>query len=236
MKNVLITGAAIGIGRELVLYFAKNNCNIVFSYLTNDKKAKELINYVKENYDVSIFAIKCDITKEEEIISMINFTKEKLGSIDILINNAAYYSDNTYDLKTKEEFMRVLEVNIVGTFLVTKHALNYMNNGLVINMSSLDSVSTYNEYNMDYSVSKAGVNMISKCFSISNLNNKFISVILPWVKTESTIEMNKEFLSQELKRTNQKRLIEPSEVAEKIYNLTLDKNIKSGSIITMEFD
>ena len=132
--------------------------------------------------------------------------------------------------------MKVLEVNVVGTFLVTKYSLNYMNNGIVINISSLDSVSTYNEYNMDYSVSKAGVNMISKCFSISNLNNKFVSVLLPWINTKSTMEMSEEFLGQELKRTSQKRLVEPFEVAEKIYELTLDKNIKSGSIITMEFD
>ena len=236
MKNVLITGAAVGIGKEIVKFFAKNNYNIVFSYLTNDKKAEELKNYVKENYDISIYSIKCDITNENEIIDMIKFTNDKLGSIDILINNAAYYCDNTYDKKSKEEFMKVLEVNVVGTFLVTKYALLYMNNGVVINMSSLDGNTTYNQYNIDYSVSKASVNMLSKCFSISNLDNKFISVMLPWIKTKSTDEMDKEFLNSELKRTNQKRLIEPNEVAEKIYNLTLDKNIKSGSIITMEFD
>ena len=138
--------------------------------------------------------------------------------------------------KTKEEFMKVLEVNVVGTFLVTKYSLSIMNNGLVINMSSLDGYSTFNEYNMDYSVSKAGVNMLSKCFSISNLDNKFVSVMLPWIKTESTLEIDKEFLNSELKRTKQKRLVEAYEVALKIYELTLDKNIKSGSIITMEFD
>ena len=91
MKNVLITGAAVGIGKEVVTFFAKNNYNIVFSYLTNEKKAEELKYDVEKNYNVKIYSIKCDITNEKEVINMIKFTNDKLGGIDILINNASYY-------------------------------------------------------------------------------------------------------------------------------------------------
>ena len=173
---------------------------------------------------------KVDITKEKDIINMINNITKDFKSIDVLINNAAYAMDNNYLNKTKEEFMRVLEVNVVGTFLVTKHLVKYMNNGTVINISSTDATSTYNELSMDYCASKAGVNSLTQTFSMAIPNNRFISIMLPWVNTEAIKDMFPEYLESELKRTNQKRLLEPDEVAKEIYILLNCSDIKSGEV------
>lgn len=232
-KNILVTGSAKGIGKELIIRFAKEGYNVVINYLTNEIKVKELKEHLEKTYKVKVLAIKADISNENEVKNMINVIKEELGNIDILINNAAYCRDNTYLDKTKEEFLRVLEVNVVGTFLVTKYALDVMNNGTVINISSLDSCKTYNALSMDYCASKAGVNSLVQTFSLVRSDIKFVSIMLPWVNTESVKEMYKPYLESELKRVNQKRLLEPKEVADEIYNI-LNANIKSGSIIEME--
>ena len=229
-KTVLITGASKGIGKATAIEFAKNGYDIAISYLTSEKEASELKNTVEKLYNVKVLTIKVDISNEKDVINMVSEVKDKFGKIDVLINNAAYYNDNNYLDKTKDEFMRVLEVNVVGTYLVTKYATKIIDKGTVINVSSRDSVDTYNELSMDYCASKAGVNSLAQTFSLALPNIKFISVLLPWVSTESVQEMYPEYLQNELKRTNQKRLVEPDEVAKVLYDL-INENIKSGSII-----
>ena len=233
-KTVLITGAAKGIGNALAKQFAKNNYNVVINYLTSKEEAIALSKFLEQEYGINTLVIKADITDEQEVIDMINETTKHFNNIDVLINNAAYANDNPYTDKSKAEFLRVLEVNVVGTFLVTKYATQYMNHGTIINISSRDALDTYTELSMDYCASKAGVNSLTQTFSLAVPNNKFISIMLPWVNTESIKEMFPEYLENELKRTNQKRLLEPTEVATEVYNLVDNGNIKSGYIKKLE--
>ena len=127
--------------------------------------------------------------------------------------------------------MKVLEVNVVGTFLVTKYFYKYMNNGIIVNISSTDAVNTYSNISMDYSSSKAAVNSLTKTFALEFKNIKVIGVMPNWTRTESIMLMNQDYLQSELKRIGQNRLSEPSEVAKNIIKLIDDKNIKSGDII-----
>lgn len=227
-KIGVVTGSAKGIGKELIINLAKKNYDVIITYLTSEKEALDLKKYVVDNYNVNALAIKCDITKEEDIINLKNTILEKYNHIDLLINNAAYACDNYIDEKTKDEFMKVLEVNVVGTFLVTKYLYNYMDGGVIVNVSSTDSIDTYNEISMDYCASKAGINSLTKTFALSFKNIKVIGVMPNWTNTESIKEMNPEYLKSELKRINQEKLEDPKDVAMNIINLINDKDIQSG--------
>ena len=235
-KTVLVTGASKGIGKSTVLKFIKNGYNVVFTYLTDEENALKLEKELNENYDALVLAVKTDISNEEDVQKLLKIVKQKFNKIDVLINNASYVQDNNYIDKTKEEFLRVLEVNVVGTFLITKYITEIMENGIVINISSLDATKTYNELSMDYCASKAGINSLTQTFSLAIPNIKFISLMLPWVNTEKVKEMYEEYLNLELKRVGQKRLLEPEEVSEKIYSIVNDSIIKSGSILSMEVE
>ena len=235
-KTVLVTGASKGIGKSTVLKFIKNGYNVVFTYLTDEENALKLEKELNENYDALVLAVKTDISNEEDVKKILKIVKQKFNKIDVLINNASYVQDNNYIDKTKEEFLRVLEVNVVGTFLITKYITEIMENGTVINISSLDATKTYNELSMDYCASKAGINSLTQTFSLAIPNIKFISLMLPWVNTEKVKEMYEEYLNLELKRVGQKRLLEPEEVSEKIYSIVNDSTIKSGSILSMEVE
>ena len=230
-KTVLIAGSAKGIGKAGIEKFASKGYNVVINYLTSEKKALELKNTVENLYGIKALCIKADISNEAEVKRMIAEIISVFGKIDVLVNNANYEQDNNYLEKTKEEFLRVLEVNVVGTFLVIKYASKYMDKGTVINISSLDATETYRELSMDYCASKAGINSLAQTFSLALPNIKFISVMLPWVKTESVEEMFDEYLESELNKAGQERLIEPEEAAKRIYELVENKTIKSGSII-----
>lgn len=234
--NCLITGSSIGIGKKLAIKLANLNNNIYITYLTNELKAIELQEEIINNYNVKCFIKKCDLREEEDIISIVNDFKNKLGNIDLLVNNASISHDNLIIDKTKEQFMDVLNVNLVGTFLMTKYAISDMNEGIVINMASTDGIDTQSIYNIDYSASKAGIISLTKSFALSYQNIKFISIAPNWVDTESTREMNQDYLKEELKRINQKKLITIDTVVNKIIHTIVDKNIKSGSLIRIDGD
>ena len=226
----LVTGAAKGIGKEIVISIAKRNIDVIFTYNNSYDEANVLVDYINNNYDINIKCFKCDISKEEDIINLKDNILSSNNHLDILINNAALSMDNYIEDKTKEEFMKVLEVNVVGTFLMTKYFYKYMDNGIIINVSSTDSEDTYSDINIDYSVSKAGINMLTKVCALDFKNIKVIGAMPNWTNTESVKEMNPDFLKKELDRIGQDKLEEPDEVAENIVNLIFDKTIKSGEI------
>ena len=235
-KTVLVTGSAKGIGRACITLFAQNGYNVIINYNNSENEAKLLEEEIRNKYNVDVLAIKCDITNVSEIENMTNIIIDRFGKIDVLINNAAYACDNYIDDKTKDEFMKVLECNVVGTFLVTKYLYKYMDGGTIVNISSTDAVDTYNEISIDYCASKAAVNSLTKTLSLAIKNNKVIGVMPNWVKTESVMEMNSDFLNSELERIGQSRLDEPDNVARKIFNIVNDDKIISGSIIRIDGD
>ena len=224
--NIFITGANCDIGISLSESLLKLGYNLYLGYNNNSDNIDELVS--KYN---NITKVHLDVTNEEEIINISN----KLPKLDILINLAAICMDNNYLDKTKEEFIKVLEVNLVGMFLVIKHLSKKINNnGLIINMSSTDGIDTYNELSIDYSASKAGIISLTKTFSLIFDNIKVISIAPNWVNTTSVKEMNQEYLKEELKRIGQLRLIEVEELIEKIIELINSNDLVSGEVYRIE--
>ena len=223
----LVTGSASDVGKAISLLLAKNKYDLILTY--HNKK----IDYLDEleKYKVKVSTYKLDITDEDEIEKVIN----SVDKIDVLINCAAISIDNEIKSKTKNEFMKVLEVNLVGTFLMTKYTVTKMDKGTIINISSLDSTKTYNSYSTDYIASKAGVNSLTNTFSLEYENIRFITLLFPWINTSSVREMNPEYLKEEMEKYNQKRLMETSEVAEAVLD-TIDSDIESGSVIEVNYD
>jgi 3-oxoacyl-[acyl-carrier protein] reductase len=223
----LITGSASDIGKAIAIKLAENNYNLILTY--HNKK----IDYLDElkKYNIDVMTYKLDITNENNIKELTSL----IPNIDVLINAAAISLDNEIKDKTKEEFMKVLEVNLVGTFLVTKYIVNKMNKGTVINISSLDSTKTFNSLSTDYIASKAGVNTLTKTFSLEYKDIRFISLLFPWIKTSSVLEMNPEYLNEEMVKYNQKRLMEVEEVSKIVFD-TINSDIVSGSIIEVNYD
>ena len=217
---ILITGASKGIGKTLANILYKNGATVIGVY--NHTKIEEV-------YDT----YKCDISKEQEIINLINYIHDKYKKLDVLVNCATIALDNDIYEKSKEEFMMVLEVNLVGTFLMCKYASKIMDKGVIVNVSSTNATDTYNILSMDYDASKAGLTNLSK-----NLANRFpylrIVALEPnWVDTDSTLEMDKEYLKKELKRVGQRELLTKEEVALKIIEIILNDEFKSGSVVRM---
>lgn len=231
-KNALITGCAKGIGREIALDLAGIGYNIIATYNTSIKEITELKNRI-ESIGVKFDFYKLDISNEDSINEMSNEIINKYEKIDLLINNAALAIDGNFLEKSKEEFMKVLDVNLVGPFLLIQKLYNLISNSKIINIASTDGINTYSKLSMDYSASKAGLINLTKSLALELEDAKVYALCPNWVNTESVREMNPDYLNEELNRIGQKKLIEPKEVSKKVIEI-IENDIDSGSIIVME--
>lgn len=220
MKKVLIIGGSTDIGISLAKYLIKKDYEVLLTYNKN------------KIIDEDFTTIKCDVTSDSSIEDTIKYAINLFGNIDILINMAAISLDNSFLNKTKEEFLSVLTVNLVGTFLTNQIYSRYIDNGLIINVSSTDGIDTFSKYNIDYSASKAGIINMTKSISMST-TNKVLCVCPNWIDSYTTNSMNKDYLLSELKRIKQDRLIKIDEFTRSMYEI-INTNYDTGSIIRMD--
>ena len=232
-KTLLITGVSSDIGSEIVKYFASLGVNIIMTYYQNKEKVKELECQVKNEFTVNVNSFYLDITSEESIKDLFNTIKSMNIKIDYLINNTGISLDNYLFDKTKEEFMKVMEVNVVGTFLMIKY-FDSIVDGFIFNMSSTDGIDTGSIYSIDYNASKAAINVITKTFSLES-KNRIISICPNWIDSKTTRSMDKDYLESELKRIGQDKLINIKTIP-KVIDDCIKNNIPSGSIIRIEGD
>ncbi len=123
-KVVLITGGARGIGSAIALELAKHGYDIVINYLTSKQPAKELKEKIESQYHVHCLTICADVSDVDQVNIMVSEVEEKMGGVDILINNAAVDLSNLFHLKNAEKFKRTFDVNVVGAFNVVKECIN----------------------------------------------------------------------------------------------------------------
>lgn len=223
----LVTGSNRGIGRKAVEEFAKAGLDVVINYCHHDDEAKDLEKFIRTNYDVDVMVIKCDVSREEEVEEMVNNVIDHFGKIDILVNNASVARDSLLLDKSLREFRRVLDVNLIGTYLCSKYVGRVMldnKRGKIINVASTNAIDTYYPESCDYDASKAGV--VSLTHNLAREFAPFIQVncICPgWVKTDMNKDLSLEQISQEKKRILLGRFAEAEEISNVILFLASSK-------------
>ena len=190
-KKVIITGATGGIGYSLVKKFV-NSGSIVLARGTNETK----LNTLKSDFN-SIIIEKFKLDEHQKIESFIETCNEKLGGLDILINNAGIALDNLSIRLSEENWKKVLDINLTATFLMCKFAIKKMlksKSGKIINITSIVG-HTGNLGQANYAASKAGIVAFSKSLAIEyakkNIN---VNCVSPgFIQTEMTDKINEEF-------------------------------------------
>ena len=235
MKTILVTGSAQGLGANIIEKFAKNGYNVIITYKSSKNKAIILEDKIRK-YNLNVISVKCDITKISDIRNLIKVVKSRFNNIEVLVNNASLSLDSSFENKSKEEFMKVLETNIYGTFLITRELIKKYKVEKVINISSTDSIDTYSDLNIDYSLSKCGINFMTKFFSKKYKDIKFYNILPNWINTEAIQNMNSEYLESELRRVNQNKLIEPEYISNIIYEMATTCKYDNNNEIRIDGD
>lgn len=215
-KNVLITGASRGIGKEIAIKFAKEGYDVIINYSGSEDRATKLMEELK-NYNTNPMIYKCDVSNYIDTEKMVKEVIEKYGKIDVLVNNAGITKDTLMMRMSDEDFMKVIDVNLKGTFNMIKHVSKYMMKqryGKIINIASVVGI-TGNIGQANYAASKAGVISLTKT-SAKELASRNINVnaVAPgFITTDMTDALSDSAKENILNMIPLKRYGSPNDVA-----------------------
>lgn len=167
-KIAVVTGASRGIGKAIAIELAKAGAKVAVNYSSSQNEAEEVVKIITDNGGVA-FAVKASVNVGEEVEAMFKAVEENLGgSCDILVNNAGITKDNLLIRMKDEEFDKVIDVNLKGVFLCTRHVAKSMMKkkyGKIINISSVVGFSG-NAGQFNYCATKSGVIGMTKSAAI----------------------------------------------------------------------
>ena len=239
-KVVLVTGSSRGIGKAIIKELAKDNYDVVINYHHSENEALQLQKDIIDQYGVNCLVIQADVSDEKAVDEMVSEIEEKLGGVDILINNAAIDLSNLFHLKTSEEFRKTLDVNLIGEFQCSKRVYKHMleqEYGRIINISSTNGMNTYYPMSIDYDVSKAALNALTHDLAMQYAPYVHVNAIAPgFIGTESELEgYDASFLEEECKKILVERYGQPEEVAHLVKFLISDEaNYINNTIIRID--
>lgn len=237
-KVALITGATRGIGREIAITLAKEGYDIALNYRKENEELESVKKEIEEN-KVKCFAIQGDVSNFDDCEELVKHVIEKFNKIDVLVNNAGITKDMLLMRMKKEDFEQVIDVNLVGTFNVTKNVITHMlkaRSGRIINISSVVGISG-NAGQTNYSASKAGIIGFTKSLAKEVASrNILVNAVAPGFIETSMTEILKEEVKEEIgKSIPLKRMGTAQDVANVVKFLASeDSSYITGQVIQVD--
>jgi glucose 1-dehydrogenase len=174
-RNVLVTGGSSGIGQAIAVRFAEHGANVAINYLTTPDEAAETEQEVQacihkvRNHGVQDVLVQGDVSKEEDVVRMVQETVDGLGGIDVLVNNAGIQISRPSQELSVADFEKVLAVNLRGAFVCAREAIKrFLEAGKpasIINVSSVHQLIPKPDY-LGYSVSKGGMQNLTRTLAL----------------------------------------------------------------------
>jgi 3-oxoacyl-[acyl-carrier protein] reductase len=237
-KIAVITGASSGIGSEIAIQFAKEGATVIINY-SNSSDGAEKVKKEIEEFGGKGIIIKCDVSNYNDVDKMIEKIIEDYKKIDILVNNSGVTRDNLLMRMEEEDFDKVIDINLKGTFNTIKCASRHMiraKKGKIINMSSVVGI-TGNAGQANYAASKGGVialtKSVAKEFATRNIN---VNAIAPgYIETRMTADLNDKVKEGILTSIPMKRVGKPEDIAKlAVFLASEDSNYITGQVINVD--
>ncbi len=218
-KNVLITGASRGIGRDIALVLASYGLKVWINYRNNPELADTLKNEIENNGEEAA-VVKFDIIDEDGVKNGLKVITESDGELSYLVNNAGITLDKLAIRMKTEEFEKVLTTNLTSAFVTCRESLKLMNKkrfGSVVNISSIVGESG-NIGQVNYSASKGGLIAMTKSFALEGASRgiRFNCVTPGFISTDMTEKLSEEIKKSYTDKIPLKRFGDAKDVAEAV--------------------
>ena len=203
-KVAIVTGGAKGIGKAITVALAQEGAKVVINYNSSKEAAENLVNELgKDGHDV--YAVQADVSKVEDANRLVEETVNHFGKVDILVNNAGITRDRTFKKLNREDWERVIDVNLSSVFNTTSAVLPYITEaeeGRIISISSIiGQAGGFGQTN--YSAAKAGMLGFTKSLALELAKtNVTVNAICPgFIDTEMVAEVPEEVRQKSLQKS-----------------------------------
>lgn len=237
-KVIIVTGGSRGIGRACCIACAKEGANVVLTYNSNQKQAKEVLKELKK-YKGRYEAVQLDVRDFDQCKNLVQKVVEKYGDLDVIVNNAGITKDKALMMMKVSDWKDVIDTNLTGTFNMSRAAITTFlkkKQGSIINMSSVSGVNGVARQS-NYSASKAGIIGFSKALAkeVSSYGVK-VNVIAPgFIDTDMVQALKEEYKQQVIKDIPLKRFGAAKEVADLCVFLASEKSSYiTGEVIKVD--
>lgn len=233
-KLAVITGGSRGLGRAMALSFAKSYDLALIS--RSLPQEEDLIREV-EALGARVAFYRADVSREEEVVEAFSRIKEDFGSIYVLINNAGITKDGSFVGMTSSDFLDVINVNLLGSFLCAREAMKLMmrkREGLILNISSVVALQG-NAGQANYAASKAGLlgltRTLAKEYGSRNIR---VNALAPgFIESDMTWGLSQDIKDRALDKLSLRRFGRAQEVAELAYYLA-SADYVTGQVISID--
>lgn len=170
-QTAIVTGANSGIGEAVAEALGRDGANVVVNYVANPEAAEEIVARINKcDISGSAIAIKCDVSKEDQVVAMFKQTIDKFGTVDICVPNAGLQKDSDLHEMSLADWQLVIDVNLTGHFLCVREAIKeFLRRGMrpeiskslgkIIHMSSVHQIIPWSGH-ANYAASKGGIHML----------------------------------------------------------------------------
>lgn len=237
-KIVLITGASQGIGKIIALKLSSMGAQIALNDIApQEQNLKGVVEEIKNNGGIADYFL-ADVSKYDQVESMVKKIEEKFGRLDILVNNAGICQDRTLAKMTIEEWQRVIDINLTGVFNVTKASLPLivLNKGNIVSVSSIVG-ERGNFGQANYSATKAGIIGFTKSLSkeVGKLGVRVNAIAPGFIETKMAEAIPEEMKVAVKRLTSLGRFGKPEEVASVVsFLISDDASFITGAIINID--
>lgn len=233
-KTAIVTGGSRGIGAAIAVRLASLHADIAVIYAGNEQAASDVCMRINRKYGVSARAYRCDVSDYDMVKDVVAQIKNDFGAIHILVNNAGITRDGLAAMMKEEDFDRVIDTNLKGTFNMTRHCMGlFLRNreGCIINISSVSGIMG-NAGQCNYSASKAGVIGLTKSVAkeMAAKGIRCNAVAPGFIETDMTGNQNSNPM---LDMIPLKRMGKPEEVADAVAYLVTAEYV-TGEILKVD--
>ena len=236
-KVALITGSARGIGKSIAHLFAQQGAQVIIADILQEAIDATVHEFTSNG--LKAVGYQCNITSEEEVEHFMKDIYQKFGSIDILVNNAGITADTLLIRMKKNDWDKVLNVNLTGTFICTQKAAKYMmkqRHGKIVNVSSIIGF-IGNAGQANYAATKGGIiaftKSVAKELASRNIN---VNAVAPgFIRTAMTEALPEEIQQKYLENIPMKRFGTPEDVGKLVLFLSSeDADYITGQTIIID--
>lgn len=236
-KTAIVTGAAKGIGYGIALALAKEGANVVLADTdesANENSAKE----IEKETGSKCIAVKCDVSKKEDVDTLIRTATEKFGALDILVNNAGIFPFKPFLELSEEDWDKVMDVNLKSVFMCSQAAAKVMKDGSkIVTISSIASLVGF-EGLTHYCASKGGINGMTRALALELASKKInVNAIAPGLINTPGVSagLNDEALKQMMTMIPWSRMGLPEDIASAVVFLSSPQSdYITGQVIVVD--